>query len=106
MDDRRPSEIREAVRGGDSVALADDVDKARRQVGDGRDPEPVGEAVEERQVDGLGDRTEAEDADADAVWHGGRCSGRCHRAKYMWAMSIATGREGRAPWQRSRRAMA
>jgi hypothetical protein len=54
------------------VPVADDVDQARREVGDGRDPESVGQAVEKRQVDGLGDSTEAEDPDADAIWHAER----------------------------------
>ncbi len=71
---QEPVEICEAVRGGDAVALADDVDEARRQVGDRRDPEPVAKPIEQRQVDGLGDRTKAEDADSDAIWHGARCS--------------------------------
>jgi len=71
---KQPLEVRETVRGGDPVALADDVDETWRQVCDRRDPEPIGETVEERQVDRLGDRPEAEDTDADAIWHGERCS--------------------------------
>ena len=81
---QEPIERRETGRGGDPITLADDLDEAGRQVGDRRDLEAVGESIEERQVDGLGHRTEAEDADSDAIRHGERCGWRCHRAKYRW----------------------
>ena len=73
---RRQERIERGEAGGrcDPVALTDDLDEARRQVRDRRDLEAVGEPVEERQVDGLGHRTESEDADSDAIRHSERCS--------------------------------
>ena len=65
--------------GWDPVALADRLDEARRQVGDGRDLEPVAQAIEDRQMHGLGHGTEAQDADANAIRHGKRCAGGAHR---------------------------
>ncbi len=65
-----------------AVAFADRLDEGRRQVGDRGDLELRAQAIEEREMDGLGDRPEPDDPDADALGPGRACVGG-HRGEYI-----------------------
>ena len=64
---------------GHPVTIADRGDQAGRQVGDRADRKAVGEPVQEGQVDGLGNRAEAENGDPDTLGRGRGLGGGGHR---------------------------